>query len=169
MDGNPNRYGKGVNGRLKWKFVQTQILVDHFIDLIWHCIQQWGCFGMEKRWVLSSLCKVFIRVTWFSLLFVPLKVILHSFLINLVVDHDFWKPIQLSHEGPRPSYFMIVDDLILFVEDSLEQVELIGNCLKLFCASSGQRVNRNKTHIFLKKWEFAFPRSIKLMNSLVSP
>lgn len=46
-------------------------------------------------------------------------------LINLYVDKKFWKPIQLVRRGPFLSHLAFADDLILFAEASIDQVEVI--------------------------------------------
>lgn len=43
------------------------------------------------------------------------------------------------------------DDLILFSEASLEQVEVVNNALNLFCMNSGQKINADKTRVFFSK------------------
>lgn len=43
------------------------------------------------------------------------------------------------------------DDLILFIEASMEQVEVISSCLDLFCESSGEKVSQDKTRVFRQR------------------
>lgn len=69
-------------------------------------------------------------------------------LISLAEDHLFWKPIQLARGGPKISHLAFADDLLLFVEASLDQVEVIKTILDLFCNSSGQKISQDKSSIF---------------------
>nr|KYP53463.1 hypothetical protein KK1_024601 [Cajanus cajan] len=61
-------------------------------------------------------------------------------LIEIAVTHKLWKPIKLSKGGPPLSYLAFADDLIFFSEASMDQVEIIQQCLDIFCESSGQKV-----------------------------
>nr|KYP65495.1 hypothetical protein KK1_011731 [Cajanus cajan] len=61
------------------------------------------------------------------------------------------KPIRLAKDGPPLSHLAFADDLILFVEASMDQVGVIQACLDNFCASSGQKVSLEKTKIFFSK------------------
>nr|KYP39528.1 Putative ribonuclease H protein At1g65750 family [Cajanus cajan] len=72
-------------------------------------------------------------------------------LINLKVSENLWKPIKLSKEGPALSHLAFADDLVLFAEASLEQAEIIQSCLNAFYASSGQKINIEKTCVFFSK------------------
>jgi len=67
------------------------------------------------------------------------------------VEHKVWNPIRLSRGGPLISHLAFADDLILFTEASLEQVELISNILDIFCKSSGQKVRKEKSRVFLSQ------------------
>lgn len=69
-------------------------------------------------------------------------------LINYVVVHDRWKPIQLSRGGPHLSHLAFADDLLLFAEASVDQINIISFILDIFCQSSGQRVSKDKTRIY---------------------
>lgn len=72
-------------------------------------------------------------------------------MIQLVADQGLWKPICLARCGPKLSYLMFADDLILFTEASLEKANVIKMCLDLFCQNLGQKVSNAKTHIFFSK------------------
>lgn len=67
---------------------------------------------------------------------------------NEVVSAGKWKPIQLSRDGPKLSHLFFTDDLTLFAEASIEQMEMIKECLNAFTSASGQRVNFVKSQIF---------------------
>nr|KYP62563.1 Retrovirus-related Pol polyprotein LINE-1 [Cajanus cajan] len=72
-------------------------------------------------------------------------------IINAAMEQKRWKPIRLSRNGPDLSHIAFADDLVLFVEDSLDQVEVISSCLKIFCESARQKASQEKTRIFFSK------------------
>lgn len=65
-------------------------------------------------------------------------------------DHN-WKPIQISRGGCKFFHLAFTDDLLLFVEASIEQATIIQSTLLNLCATSGQRVSQDKTSVFLSK------------------
>ena len=67
--------------------------------------------------------------------------------INQAVSEGKWKPIKLSRRGPPLSHLFFADDLILFAEASESQIVTVMECLDLFCNSSGQKINLNKSNI----------------------
>ena len=71
-----------------------------------------------------------------------------SQLISLAVSHKIWEPITLGRNGPKISYLCFADDLVLFAKASLDQVQVVKGILDLFCNSSGQKVNLNKSYVF---------------------
>ena len=46
------------------------------------------------------------------------------------------------------SHLTFADDLVLFAETSLDQVENISACLDIFSDSSGEKVSSEKTKVF---------------------
>lgn len=74
-----------------------------------------------------------------------------SQLINMAVDQKIWKHIQLSRGDPLLSNLAFADDLISFVEADMSQVEVIHTCLGLFCNSSSQKINNDKTRIYFSR------------------
>ena len=44
---------------------------------------------------------------------------------------------------------MFADDILLFAEASLELLQVVINCLNLFCANSRQKVYFHKSQIFV--------------------
>ncbi|CAA7053604.1 unnamed protein product [Microthlaspi erraticum] len=69
-------------------------------------------------------------------------------LIEHSVDSKEWKPISLSRGGPKLSHICFADDLILFAEASVSQVQVIRKVLETFCSASGQKVSLEKSKIF---------------------
>lgn len=72
-------------------------------------------------------------------------------IINQAVSKGSWKAIRLSKNGPLISHLLFVDDMVLFAEASSAQIQIILNCLKKFSSGSGQRVNMEKSHIFVSR------------------
>ena len=68
-------------------------------------------------------------------------------LIRNVVGSRRWKPIKMSWYGPLISYLFFADDLVLFAFASLEQGEVIMECLNTFSTSSGQKIIKQKSSI----------------------
>ena len=58
-------------------------------------------------------------------------------LIKNAVTAREWRTIRLSSYGPELSHLLFADDLILFAEASMEQLNVIRNCLNLFMRCSG--------------------------------
>ena len=50
---------------------------------------------------------------------------------------NIWKPLSLAKEGLNLSHLCFVDDLILFVKATKDQVGVIKGVLDLFCQSLG--------------------------------
>ena len=44
-----------------------------------------------------------------------------------------------------------MDDLFIFTEASMQQVEVIKSCLQIFEANSGQKISAEKTRIYFSK------------------
>lgn len=65
-------------------------------------------------------------------------------LINQVVANHSWRPIQLKKDGPKLSHLFFANDLTLFAEANMKQVEVISQCLDRFCLASGQRVSKKE-------------------------
>lgn len=49
------------------------------------------------------------------------------------------------------SHLMFADDLLLFAEANLDQIEVIKAVVGRFCEASGQKVNNSKTTIYFSK------------------
>ncbi|CAN1194301.1 hypothetical protein LINPERHAP2_LOCUS42497 [Linum perenne] len=61
------------------------------------------------------------------------------------------KPIQFARHGPGLSHLFFVSDLVLFVEASIEQADVILECLDRFCRASSQSISLEKFAIFFSK------------------
>ena len=72
-------------------------------------------------------------------------------IIQPVVDDEKWEPIKLSRYGPNLSHLFFADDLLFFAEASENQIQIIMECLNLFCSMSGQKVSLKKSSIFFSK------------------
>ena len=72
-------------------------------------------------------------------------------IINKVASGGEWKPIKLSRLGPPLSHLFFADDLILFTKASVEQLKVVLDCLNLFMDCSGQKVNYQKSQLFVSK------------------
>lgn len=70
-----------------------------------------------------------------------------SQIISLAVNNNFWDLIQLGRGEPKISHLCFADDLLLFAEVSLENVEIVSTYLDLFWESSSQRINKNKSRV----------------------
>ena len=79
------------------------------------------------------------------------------------MDNGFWNPITLSRDGPPITHLCFADDLFIFAEASMEQVEVIKDCLDIFAASSGQKISKEKTWIFFSK-NVHYSRALKISN-----
>ena len=64
-----------------------------------------------------------------------------------------WKPVQVSRGGPKISHLMFADDVVLFVEGTLEQAQIIRGCLNRFCAASGQKINPQVEYLLFAEYE----------------
>nr|KYP48048.1 LINE-1 reverse transcriptase isogeny [Cajanus cajan] len=143
--------------RLKWNFVKDTLqdigLPQIFVNLIWASILSprlrmvWNGEALEEFTPSRGIrqggpISPYLFVLCMERLFQ---------LISAAVTSDQWKPIKLSRDGRPLSHLAFADDLVLFAEASINQVEIIKTCLDLFCASSGQKVSLEKTRIYFSK------------------
>ena len=74
-----------------------------------------------------------------------------SHLIIHTVNLNHRKPIVVLKGGPPISHMCFADDLLLFVEASMDQLLIIKAYLFILCASSSQKVSlENIQNSFLK-------------------
>lgn len=69
-------------------------------------------------------------------------------MIKVKVGRDEWKPIRVGRVGCLISHFLFAYDMLQFVEASMEQIDVIKECLQVFCDYSGQKVSVAKTKLF---------------------
>ena len=75
-----------------------------------------------------------------------------SQLISVVVDKKLWKPIQLGKKGPKKlSHLTFANDLILFAEATMDQVNVASSCFDFFCGTLGGKVSNDKTRVFFSQ------------------
>ena len=71
--------------------------------------------------------------------------------IEAAIIANKWKPIRASRGGPLLSNLFFADDIILFAEASLDQANVIHDCLDRFCNASGQKVSLAKSRVYFSK------------------
>lgn len=54
----------------------------------------------------------------------------------------------MSRNGPEWTHLFLADDLVLFVEASMEQLQVVMGCLEHFCKCLGQQINFQKSQLF---------------------
>ncbi|XP_061969939.1 uncharacterized protein LOC133692808 [Populus nigra] len=70
-----------------------------------------------------------------------------SQLIQKAVDAGSWRPFGVNREGPNILHLFFADDILLFAEATVGQMDTILECLNYFCAISGQKVSAAKTKL----------------------
>ncbi|KAK0605740.1 hypothetical protein LWI29_030217 [Acer saccharum] len=74
-----------------------------------------------------------------------------SHLIQQKLSVGDWKPIRISRGGPAISHLFFADDLILFGHASVQQANIMKECLDVFCDLSGQQVSFPKSRVHCSK------------------
>lgn len=69
-------------------------------------------------------------------------------MIEQAVSQRVWKGVKLSRNGLELTHLFFADNLVLFLEASLEQLNVVMGCLDLFCKAFGQRINFQKSQLF---------------------
>lgn len=44
-----------------------------------------------------------------------------------------WQPLKFGHSGTSHSHIFFTDDMVLFLETSTNQIDIILSCLNKFC------------------------------------
>lgn len=71
--------------------------------------------------------------------------------IQNLVDSGTWKPIRISRGGPPISHLFFADEVLLFCQASVNQVNLLASTMKRFCDSSGLKINMQKSKAITSK------------------
>lgn len=61
------------------------------------------------------------------------------------------EPIQASSDGPMLFNLFFANDIVFFTEVSIEQAEVVHDCLVRFCGASGQKVSHAKYRVYFSK------------------
>ena len=64
------------------------------------------------------------------------------------MEENSWKPFTVRRNGMKISHLCFADDMLLFIEASMTQIENLAQCLDMFCSASGQKVSVAKTRFF---------------------
>ncbi|XP_043809034.1 uncharacterized protein LOC110606238 [Manihot esculenta] len=141
--------------RLEWSFIDWSLEKANFSSLwrtnVRHCVHS---ASMSVLWNNEKL-ESFLPTRGIrqgdplsSYLFV-LCVEQLSNIIKHSVKQGAWHPLPISNNGPLVSHLMFADDMVLFAEATEEQLDVIINCLTVFCNASGQKVNFLKSSLFV--------------------
>ena len=143
--------------KLDWSFIIDSLkdvgVTNHFIELIWQCISSssmnilWngectGEFTPSRGIRQGDPLSPYLFVLCIERL---------SHLIAWAVEEGLWRPITISRGGPPLTHLCFADDLLIFAEVAMDQVDIIKSCLETFCQSSGQIISKDKTKIFFSK------------------
>lgn len=64
----------------------------------------------------------------------------------------------MSRNGLRLPSPLFVDDVVFFAKASVEQAQVVKNCLDMFCRMSGQKVSSAKSSVFFRPIRPSFDR-----------
>lgn len=70
-------------------------------------------------------------------------------IINEAVEQGRWKGIKLAKKGPVLTHLFFADDMVLFTEASVDQINVVKECLDKFCIASGQKVSLSKSKMYV--------------------
>ena len=72
-----------------------------------------------------------------------------SHFIHRECEAKRWKPLWFRKKGPRVSHLFFADDLVLLMEASTQQADLLREVMRSFCEVSGHRINLDKSKVFV--------------------
>ena len=74
-------------------------------------------------------------------------------IIQAEVESGQWKQVKASPYGPKLSHLFFADDLILFVEASVDRIRVVMKCLQKLCSTPQDKklITRNLTSFSLKE------------------
>lgn len=87
-------------------------------------------------------------MTCLSMYFFVLCMEKHSLLFNVKVKRKEWFPIKVSKDGPSISHLLVVDNVLLFSQATIQQACVIRNMFYEFCQASGLKINEYKSKAF---------------------
>lgn len=140
--------------RLNWQFIRDTLLQMNIpillIDIIMECVTSaklqvlWNgepsqCFTPSRGVRQGDPLSPYLFVMCMERLFQTIE--------EAIIEKK-WKPIRASRDGPLLSNLFFADDIILFAEASLDQAQIIHDCLMRFCKASGQKVSLEKSRIY---------------------
>lgn len=67
------------------------------------------------------------------------------------VNRGDWKPLVFGKSDTKLSHISFADDMVLFGESSINQIEAMKRCLNLFCEAFRAKVSVQKTKILFSK------------------
>lgn len=65
--------------------------------------------------------------------------------VQYKVNQGVWKPIHVSRGGPGILHLFLTDDVLLFCQATVTQVQVVMDSLNDFCLASGLKVNFEKS------------------------
>lgn len=143
--------------RLNWDFIIQCLneckLAPHLISVIQQCLSS-SSFKVLWNGDKTEAFKPTRGIRQGDPLSPYIFVICLDRLSHLIADHveaGYWKPMRVGRIGPQISHLMFADDLLLFLEASVEQCYNVLHCLEEFCQASGQKLNAQKTQIYFSK------------------
>lgn len=68
-----------------------------------------------------------------------------SHLISKCVDEGVWNPMRVGRTRPFVSHLMFADNLLLFGEATIYQMNIVMDVLNKFCRMSRQEVSVEKS------------------------
>ena len=140
--------------RLRWSFIRESLLELHLprnlVEVVMNCIESaklsilWNGEPMEAFRPSRGIRQGDPLSPY--LYVICMERLAH--LIDREVRLGVWKPVRASRNGPALSNLAFADDLILFCEASVDQAEIVQQCLDKFCAASGSKVNNAKSKVY---------------------
>ena len=139
--------------RLRWSFIRESLmelrLPQNMVEVVMQCIESvrlsilWNGEPMESFRPSRGIrqgdpLSPYLYVICMERL---------SHLIEREVKMGAWKPVRASRNGPALSNLAFADDLILFCEASMEQADILQQCLSTFCEASGSKVSVEKSKV----------------------
>jgi hypothetical protein len=79
-----------------------------------------------------------------------------SLTISEATQNNYWKPVQVSKNGPRFSHLFFADDVLLFSKATCDQCRLIADIFNKFSSASGLKINYSKSRVL---FSVGVPRS----------